>query len=105
VLSSHAEQQRDLHVRSLTGHRLFHGCCVFVSIDEEQSGASVNVATRRDGTQQGRTVAAEEKREPAGLQHRSDASVNSLDHLYQRLLVHEASQMTPGRIGFGHDDV
>jgi hypothetical protein len=56
-LPGHAEQQCDFHVRSLTRGRLFHRCCVFMSIDEDEAGGTAHIADRRNGTKQDRTVA------------------------------------------------
>ena len=103
--SGHAEQQCDLHVRDLAGRRLVHGRRVFVCIDEEQGGRAVHVAKRGNGTEQGSAVAAVDEREATSPQDRAHSGVHGIHHVQQCSLVHEAGQMTSGRIGFGHHDV
>jgi len=76
-----------------------------MSIDEEQGGTTVDIAERRNGTKQDRTVAAVDEREAASLQRPSHPSVHGLHHLQQCSLVEEASETTSGRIGFGHNNV
>jgi hypothetical protein len=76
-----------------------------VSIDEEQRGRAVDIANRRKGAEEGRAVAPGDEGEATGVEHRLYAGVDSLDHLQQWSLVHEAGQMASCRIGLGQDDV
>ena len=77
----HPEQQRNLHVRRLTGRRLFNCCCVFVAIYEQQPGGVAPVIERRNSAEQNRAVAAIQDREAASPQRTSYSLVHGLDHL------------------------